>query len=288
VRERALIHVAGYTGAGKTTFIERLLDAEVALAICIRAEHDAKLRKEQESAPKANAELRRYRNAGASAVALYRFAEQSMDAFFTSDVMQDYSEAVFIEGDCPIDFVDLSVFVAPPPGEGRSLLERVVREHAAAHQASIEQIEQALESPEATARLFASSLGEPLLAMALTRLEVVDNLRHSMKGKLAEIRRAPPPPPTEHWALAKGYTGLERAQLVVVNVRSDADRQRAASFTDDVARLRKDEEVYRDVVGLRGNKLPVTAVIADLSNPKDAGLKKAVARVKRATQRRRP
>jgi hypothetical protein len=42
------------------------------------------------------------------------------------------------------------------------------------------------------------------------------------------------------------------------------------------------------VVGLRGNKLPVTAVIADLSNPKDAGLKKAVARVKRATKRRSP
>ena len=50
----------------------------------------------------------------------------------------------------------------------------------------------------------------------------------------------------------------------------------------------KDEEVYRDVVGLRGNKLPVTAVIADLTNPKDAGLKKAVTRVKRATKRRSP
>jgi hypothetical protein len=41
-------------------------------------------------------------------------------------------------------------------------------------------------------------------------------------------------------------------------------------------------------VGLRGNKLPVTAVVADLVNPKDPGLKKAVARVKRATKRRQP
>ena len=47
-------------------------------------------------------------------------------------------------------------------------------------------------------------------------------------------------------------------------------------------------EVYRDVLGHRGNKLPVTTVIADLSNPKDVGLKKAVARVKRATKRRSP
>jgi hypothetical protein len=285
MRERALIHVAGPIGAGKTSFIERLLDAEVAFAICVRAEHDAKLRKEQESAPKSHAELGRYCDAGASAVARYRFAEPSGDAFFTSDVMQDYSEVVFIEGDCPIDFVDLSVFVAPPPASG-SLLERVVRDHAAAHQMSIEQIEQALESPEATARLFAAGFGEPLLASALSRPQVLDDLRRSMKAKLTEVRRAPPPPPTEHWALAEGYEGIERAQLVVVNVRSDADRRRAESVVGDVGRLRKDEEVYRDLVGLRGNKLPITAVVADLSNPKDAGLKKAVARVKRATKRR--
>jgi hypothetical protein len=120
VRERALIHVAGPAGAGKTTFIERLLDAAVTYAISVRAERDATLQREQTSAPRNHAELRRYRDAGASAVALYRFAEPDVDAFFTSDVMQGYSEAVFIEGDCPIRFVDLSVFVAPPPGRGTS------------------------------------------------------------------------------------------------------------------------------------------------------------------------
>jgi len=35
--------------------------------------------------------------------------------------------AVFIEGDCPIDYVDRSVFVAPVPSKGHSLLRRVVR-----------------------------------------------------------------------------------------------------------------------------------------------------------------
>jgi hypothetical protein len=49
-----------------------------------------------------------------------------------------------------------------------------------------------------------------------------------------------------------------------------------------VARLRTDPQVYDDVMGVRDNKIPITAVVADLSNPKDAGLKKAVARVKRA------
>jgi len=287
MRERALIHAAGPAGAGKTTFIERLLDAEVAFAICVRTERDPKLRKELESAPKAHAELRRYREAGASAVALYRFAEPSMDAFFAAAFMQDYSEAVFIEGDCPLDYVDLAVFVAPVPSKGHSLLRRVVRDHTASHQASIEQFAEALEKPEALARLLGGGLGEPLVAMALKQPRVLDDLRRSMKSKLGEVRRAPPPAPTEHWALEDGYEGIERAQLVVVNVRSDADRRAAVAVLEDVTRLRKDEAVYQDVLGHRGNKLPVTVVVADLSNPKDVGLKKAVARVKRATKQRK-
>ena len=287
MRERALIHAAGPAGAGKTTFIERLLDAEVAFAICVRTERATKLRKELESAPKAHAELRRYREAGASAVALYRFAEPSMDAFFAAAFMQDYSEAVFIEGDCPLDYVDLAVFVAPVPSKGHSLLRRVVRDHTASHQASIEQFAEALEKPEALARLLGGGLGEPLVAMALKQPRVLDDLRRSMKSKLGEVRRAPPPAPTEHWALEDGYEGIERAQLVVVNVRSDADRRAAVAVLEDVTRLRKDEAVYQDVLGHRGNKLPVTVVVADLSNPKDVGLKKAVARVKRATKQRK-
>lgn len=269
-------------------FVERLLDAEVAFAICVRAERDAKLRKERESAPKTHAELRRYREAGASDAALYRFPEPSAEAFFTTDFMQDYSEAVFIEGDCPIDYVDVSVFVAPCPQNGRSLLRRVLRDHTRAHQTSIEQFAQALESPEAMAQLLGTVLAQPLVARALEQPRILDDVRRSMKSGLSAIRRAPPPAPTEHWTLDAGYAGIEHAQLVVVNVRSDADRHAAAALLEDVARLRVDEGVFRDVVGLRGNKVPVTAIIADLSNPKDAGLKKAVARVKRATKRRSP
>jgi molybdopterin-guanine dinucleotide biosynthesis protein len=54
MRLRAVIHVAGSQGAGKTTLIERLLEAEVALAICLRTERDSTLRKRQESAFRGN------------------------------------------------------------------------------------------------------------------------------------------------------------------------------------------------------------------------------------------
>ena len=288
MRERTIVHVAGPTGAGKTTFTERLLDAQVALAHCVRGERDPTVPQEEESAPRAHPELRRYLRAGASDVALFRFAAPSMDEFFISEIMQNYSEAVFIEGDCPLACVDLSVFVSPPPTAGRSLLRRIVREHATAHQAAIGQFAQALESSEGLVRLLSAGLGEPLAAMVLKQPRRLEDLRRSLEAGLSEIRHAPPPAATEHWALGAGYDGIERAQLVVINVRSENDRLAAQLLIDDVARLRKDEAIFRDVIGYRGHKLPVTAVMADLSVPKDPGLKKAVARVKRAAKRRMP
>jgi hypothetical protein len=286
VRRRPIIHIAGPAGAGKTTLIERLLGAEVAFAISVRAHREEKRRREGESAPGKHAELRRYRNAGASAVALYRFGAPDTDAFYSSEVMEEYSEAVFIEGDCPVEFADLSVFVAPPPARGKSLLERVVRDHSAAHKASIQQFERALASPEAAARLLGAGLGEPFLAMALARPKILETVHASMQAKLEEIRRAPPPPPTQHWALGKGYAGIERVQLVVVNVPCGAGREGGEQLLADIARLRRDEEVYRDVIGLAGNRVPITAVLADLRNPRDPGLRKALARVRRVMRLR--
>lgn len=284
MRERALIHVAGPAGAGKTTFVERLLGAEISLALCVRAERDPKLRNVQESAPKSHAELRRYRTAGASDVALYRFPGPDWEAFYTSRVMEEYSEAVFIEGDLPVDDVDLSVFVAPPLPAGRSLLRRVVRDHREERRASIQQLERALEEPDTMLRLLGAGLSEPLLAMAITNPKVQADLRRGLKQKLSAMRHTPPSPPTEHWSLADGYAGLAHAQLVVVNVRGEAERMAAAALVEDVGRLRKDEAVFDDVLGYRGSKVPVTAVVADLSNPKDPGLKKAIARVRRTAR----
>lgn len=203
-----------------------------------------------------------------------------------SEFMQDYSEAVFSEGDCPIDYVDLSVLVVPPPPEGRGLLRRVTRDHAAERQAAIKQWTEALDDPAALARLLGAGLGEPLQAMVSSRPRIFDDLRRSMKSKLKQIRRSPAPVPTKHWALEEGYAGIEHAQLVVANVRRESERSAAAALVGEVERLRKNDAVFRDVMdGVRGNRSPITAVVADLSNPKDSGLKKAIARVKRATKR---
>ena len=41
MRARALVHIAGPTAAGKTTFVERLLDAKIAFVICVRAKRSS-------------------------------------------------------------------------------------------------------------------------------------------------------------------------------------------------------------------------------------------------------
>jgi hypothetical protein len=220
MRERAFVHVAGPPGSGKTTFIEAILksvDGPVLAARCIR---DDALRQAQETAPKDHPELWRYKQAGAWDAALFAFPGNLIgsDAFFVSNLMMEYSTAVLLEGDDPVGFVDLRVFVAPPPESGVELF--VWRRHpgTANHQKA---------------------------------------------------------------AIAERYAGIQHAQMVIVNVRGAHGRKGGEQIVTNIVRLRKDEELFNDILRFRGNKLPITAVVANLADPHDPGRKKALARTRR-------
>jgi hypothetical protein len=122
--ERTLIHVTGPRGAGKTTLIAHVLRRAGRLVAAARCIRDDALRVPKESAPKGHAELKAYRAAGADPVALYRFpaSHADWDAFCTTNLMTDYFEAVLLEGALPVEWVDLTVYVAPPGPDGGSLL----------------------------------------------------------------------------------------------------------------------------------------------------------------------
>jgi hypothetical protein len=55
----------------------------------------------------------------------------------------------------------------------------------------------------------------------------------------------------------------------------------AEQLVVDLARLRKDDALFSDILGTRGHRTPITAVVANMADPRDAGRKKAVARVRR-------
>jgi NAD(P)-dependent dehydrogenase (short-subunit alcohol dehydrogenase family) len=69
--------------------------------------------------------------------------------------------------------------------------------------------------------------------------------------------------------------------MVVVNVRHDSDRAAAEQMAADVNRIRKDEELFADILGRRGTRTPVTVVVANVTDPDDRGTRKVLARVRR-------
>ena len=286
--ERSLIHVAGPPGSGKTAFIEMLLrgiDGPVLVARCVR--NDA-LRGPRESAPKTDSELKRYRAAGASGAARFVFphGDAAFDDFFTTDLMADYSEAVVLEGDNPLNLADLAVFVAPPlPVAGRLFVRRK-RDRAKEERAKARAMERLLREPDGVARFFAQMAGEPFAELARRNPRLTEEARSELLAGIAQLRNAPPPGPTEHWAIASSYVSIERAQLVVVNVRGERERARGERLVADVTRLRKDDGLFADILELRGNRVPITAVVGNLADPRDRGLRKALARVRRALKRR--
>src|SRR2546428_12683367 len=102
-----------------------------------------------------------------------------------------------------------------------------------------------------------------------------------MMAGIAHVRSGPPPRPVEHWAVSVRFQGIQRAGLVVVIVRDPAERPPAEQLLVDLARLRNDDALFNDILGTRGHRTPITAVVANISDPRDAGQKKAIARVRR-------
>ncbi len=286
--ERAYIHVGGPPGCGKTTFVEAVLggtDEAILAARCVRNEA---LRRARETAPKTHPELRRYRQAGASRVALFAFPKSDLgsDDFFLTDLMSDYSEGVIVEGDNPLGFLDLDVFIAPVPQAGEHLFIRRTRDLAAQDRAMIDAWERQLREPDGVARWLSQQVGDAVVEFARKKPELLENARNTMLAHLAQARKAPTRKPLAQWAVAERYAGIENAGLVVVNVRHDSNREEAERLVAEVVRLRKDEEVFKDVLSFRGHRGQITAVVANLEEPCDPGRKKALARVRRALRAR--
>ena len=290
MRERALVHVDGPAAAGKTSLIERLLGSNRSkLLMVARGKLDDTRTKAQEKADRNDDELNRYREAGASNVVRYRFssAERGTDAFFCSDFMNDYSEGVLIEGDSPLDFApDLTVYVTPPVLKGESLLRRVTVDRAAAFERQLDQLRALVSSSDGGAGFVRAMVEAEFGRSLLVADEAMGEVRDSLAAVLERTEKAGPPPPEEKWSLADGYAGIERAQVVVINVRSPAERQRGEEMLPELVRLRKDAEVFNDVIGWHGNRLPITAGVADLGDPTDKGLKRILPRIKRVFPRR--
>lgn len=284
---RAYIHVAGPAGSGKTSFIEALLRATDGWVLAARCVQDPTLSGSRESAPEDDPELGRYEEAGAGGVARFEFpaSGDTADDFFMTDLMAHYSEAVVLEGDNPLGYVDVSVFVAPPLPSGERLFVRRTRDRARERRTNAADLERLLREPDGVARLMEQMIGGPITDVIRAHPELAEKARADLLDGLARARKAPPPRPTGHWAIAESHAGIERAQLVIVSAREEDERVRAERLVADIRRLREDDALFDDILGIHGTRVPITAVAADLGDPSDRGLKKAIGRVKRTLKR---
>jgi hypothetical protein len=105
--------------------------------------------------------------------------------------------------------------------------------------------------------------------------------RRKALGRLTELRRAPAEKAHMRWAVAAPYRGIESAQLAVINVRRESDKDDAEALLADVVRLRNDDAVFADILAPLGSRVPITAVVANLTRPAEPGTKKALARIRR-------
>jgi hypothetical protein len=110
---------------------------------------------------------------------------------------------------------------------------------------------------------------------------LAEDVRSKMLAGIVQVRSAPPPGPVEHWAVSERFEGIQAAGLVIVNIRDSAERPAAEQLLMDLALLRKDDSLFNDILGWRRRRTPITAVVGNIADPRDAGPKKAVLRVRR-------
>src|SRR5688572_8816418 len=234
MRSRAIIRVIGQQDAGKTAFIEALvreIGVPVLVARCVR---DDTLRESQETRPRFHRELRRYRAAGASGVALFAFPGSNVDsdAFFMTHLMEEYSNAVVLEGDNPIGAADLSVYVASAPARGQRLLAR--RAAGPSERTKAKALKRLLRQPEGIEELLEGMFGPPMADLARQHPGLLQDMRMKMLDEFESTHEALSQKAPQHWTVASPLRGIEHAQLVVVNVRGETERARAERLVAEV------------------------------------------------------
>lgn len=251
--ERAYIFVDGPPKSGKTTFVEHVLRAyrnELLLAARF-----VPAKKPKDAGPaKGNAETTRYQKAGAIGTMLFRVPAEP-DLFWTSDLVENYSRGIVVEGEVVEDILspDLVVYVIRPLPE--SLLVKGPRGPRQVDRESMDLMERVI---------FHS---DPLRLAALHEFE-------RMLPKLGLTPRG------TGWTIRKDCAGITRANVVVINVHDESERPAAEELAAEVRRIREDPEIKGDVLGMRANRRQPAILVANLADPKDKELKKALARVK--------
>lgn len=280
-----IVTVDGPVGSGKTTFVEHVLRAAGGWIRAVRCRRESRVDWPCECSLPDHPEVRRYLSAGADAATVYRVPWCEFGMFSCLDLLE-YRWDVVIEGERPLERPDLGVFVAPAPAPRCTVLRRVGRDIAGEREGAVSRLVGSLDSPGGVARVVEGLLGAAVARFVERRPEIAIEFRSRIRTALRRLGSVKLPAESgERWELTEPYRGIEHARLVVINARGPSERARADAAREEVLRLCRDPDVFDDVVDWRGYRVPITVVVADLSDERDPGLLKAIRRTMRALHR---
>jgi len=279
--------VDGTDNSGKTLLIQQYLKSNRSAWVSVARI----LETDDVDAPKADykktAELERISTDSVFSTMVYRYPpsqrSKAYEEFWDTTFIEEPTDAVFLEGAADFGLApDLHIFVTRPLAKNESLLRQ-------------DEIE--------IARLDVKGVLEFLTGIKLDEVEMPDdeieddeNLEFSddeiieetiteIPDSIAEVIREAAsggyPLKRKGWFLPDTHQGLKGASMVIINIMDEAETEAARQLSEEIRRMHKEEEIIRDLSLRTTDGRRLTVFIANLANPKDSELKRAVARIKR-------
>jgi hypothetical protein len=289
MRDRRHIFFQGPEGSGKTTLIKRLVESsrEALWLVCrVRPSPKPKWDGRWDLTDENNV----FDDTGVTEFGVYYEPPEprdTVDFFWESDFILNYSDAIAYEGsDLRAVAADLYVHVMRPLHEGEGLFsfgETEVDEIDARECLEI----LGLPLPK-DARLLRDEKRREIddeeddEAVTEERVEIPDTWA---KLILKAVRNEPIRVKKRLWRLHPSHDRIARCGLVVINIHDEFERPAAERTRRMAEELRSRHEVRNDILGLGGERRRITIVVANLFNPRNPELRKALARIKRVLSR---
>lgn len=280
--QRAFIRIDGADNSGKTILIELYLKSNRSACVSIARILETKEVDAPEADYRNTPELERVSTDEVFSTMVYRYPPQqrvrAYDEFWDTTLMEDPTDAVFLEGAADFGLASsLHIFVTRPLAKGESLLRQ--------------------DETEIT-RLDLKGLLEMFSGIELENIEIPEDANEengdieASDAKIIEIPDAVVkmilqaksegfPLKRQGWVLPDTHQGLKRASMVIINIMNEAEAEAARDLAEEIRRMHKEWDIMRDLSLRTTDGCRLTLFIANLANPKDPELKKAIARIKR-------
>jgi hypothetical protein len=120
--------------------------------------------------------------------------------------------------------------------------------------------------------------------MKVQEIEIPDDVGK----KLKEWAKSGVPVKGKRWVALPDHDGVVYGDVFVINVHADSERPVAERLADEIRKVRADGSILRSFDGAPHESRRISVFIANLNDPREAELKKAIARIKRGLPRHRP